>query len=866
MKKLLLNLLCLGVAYNVNAQCATSSAPTNNCTYGDQINAFELNGVASVGNGGCGASGYNTFATPVRTLTAGNTYTWSAAVGSGTYNEGVGIWIDYNNDGFFDATDFLASSASAMNHNGSITIPSNAIGGTVKMRVRCAYNSNVTGGEACTNSIGFGYGETEDYNVVIVPQGAALNFDGVNDQVNSGTAISTALVGLNKLSVEAWVKPTTTAGPYRIIVGNYSNPLNEMQFCIRQQNTGYAFFIGTGSTGAYNIVSAVNTVTTGVWQHVAGTWDGNVAKIYINGVLSNTLSVTYPSFGATSNSVVIGANAVPELWSGDIDEVRIWSRALCQSEIQNNMTAEIATTGTNLLANYHFNQGIAAGTNPTVTTLTDASGNANTGTLTNFTLTGTTSNWVTPGGVTSGSVVTAFVSPIVSISGGSSICLGSSTTLTASGNVSTYTWTAGPTTAANVVAPTANTTYSVVGTNSLGCLSNMAVQTVTVNALPTLSVNVSNVLCNGGATGSATVTATGGASPYTYLASNGATTAAISNLMIGTYNYTVTDANSCVKSQSLAIVEPSAITTTISATNALCNGGATGSATVIATGGTAGYTYLWSNAANTSVVSNANAGVYTSTVTDANGCEAVQSATITQPSALNVTSVANNATICAGSSSTLTANGTGGTGVITYTWVAGATSNVNTVSPTTTSIYTVDATDANNCAGTSTVEVTVNALPIVMATTNNTLLCTGETATLTVSGATTYTWSTTENTMTIAVTPTVQTTYTVMGTDANGCENTTTIMQDVSLCTGVASLSNVDSAIKLYPNPNTGLFVIELTSTTKVEVTNSLGQIVISETFDAGKHNLDIHNEVTGVYFVKVTENNKQQIIKVIKQ
>ncbi len=132
-------------------------------------------------------------------------------------------------------------------------------------------------------------------------------------------------------------------------------------------------------------------------------------------------------------------------------------------------------------------------------------------------------------------------------------------------------------------------------------------------------------------------------------------------------------------------------------------------------------------------------------------------------------------------------------------------------------------------------------------------------------GASTYTWSTTENTTDIVVTPTVQTTYTVDGTDANGCSNTTTITQDVSLCTGITSLVN-DASTNLYPNPNNGLFVIELTTTSKVTVTNALGQVVIVETFDAGKHSVNINNESTGVYFVKVMTNNKQQIIKVIKE
>ena len=872
---------------------------------------------------------------------------------------------------------------------------------------------SATGGRQYQDGIVTSLGNTQYFNTCVGPDlAAALNFDGVNDNVNIGTSLGNTLTGTNKITAEAWVKPTTTSGPFRIIVGNYSTPLNQMQFCLRQQGTSYSFFIGNGSLGSYSSLNAVNTVTTGVWQHVAGTWDGSIARIYVNGVLTSTASITYPSFGVTTNSVIIGTNTVPEPWSGDIDEVRIWNVTRTQCEINTFKNCEIPTTSTGLLANYHFNQGINAGNNASITTLIDASASAYTGTITGMPLTGATSNWVSPGGVTSGSVTPANLTPTVSSTVTNSvICSGNSTTLSGTG-ANTYVWTNGVTNAA-AFTPTVTNTYTVTGTNTLTGCTNTAVSSVTVNALPSVAANITNVLCNGGAgsatviakggaspygflasngstlsvqsglmpgsynytvtdanscvktqtlsiteptaivtssaitnafcnggtgsatvtatggtgsysylasngstlstqssllagsytytitdanactktqaltitqpsaivttsavtnvlcnggTGSASVTATGGTGSYSYLASNGATVSVQSGLMAGSYTYTITDANACTKTQALTITQPSAIVTTSAVTNVLCNGG-TGSASVTATGGTGAYSYLASNGATVSVQSGLMAGTYNYTVTDANACEQTQGLSITEPTAINLSSSASNATICAGASSTLTANATGGTGALTYTWVSGPTSNVNTVTPTTTAVYTVDVTDLNNCAASSTVEVTVNTLPVITAVTNNTLLCTGETATLTASGtATTYTWSTTDNTTTVAVSPTVQTTYTVNGTDANGCVNSTTVTQDVSACTGIVTLSNSNASVNVYPNPNNGLFVLELTTVSKVTVTNALGQVVITETMEAGKHNLDIQNEATGVYFVKVIENNNQHIIKVVKQ
>jgi hypothetical protein len=768
---------------------------------------------------------------------------------------------------------------------------------------------------------------------------AALNFDGTDDRVNLGNGITTSLSGATKVSVEAWVKPTSLSG-LGCIVGNYSTGSANLQILLRRNtNSYYEFWVGNGSSW-YQTTSAA-TPTVNVWQHVAATWNGTVASIYVNGVLSGTTTPAISAMGnAGSNPVWLGGNAINENFTGNIDEVRVWNVARTQCEINTYKNCEIPTTATGLLANYHFNQGFDGLSNASVTTLTDVSASAYTGTLTNMALTGTVSNWVAPGGVTSGSVTPANLAITVgSTVTNSVVCSGNSTTLNGTG-ANTYVWTGGVSNAV-VFTPTVTNTYTVTGTNTLTGCTNTAVSSVTVNALPSVTSSVTNVSCNGGNNGSATVTATGGTSPYTYLASNGATVSAQSGLMPGTYTYSVTDNNGCTKTQGLTITQPSAIVTVSAVTNVLCNGGTNGSATVTATGGTSPYSYLASNGATVSPQSGLMAGTYvytvtdnngctktqgltitqpsaivtasavtnilcnggtngsatvtatggtspysylasngatvsaqsglmpgsyTYTVTDANACEQTQSLSITEPTAINLSTSASNGTICSGASSTLTANATGGTGTITYTWVSGSTTNVNTVTPTTTAVYTVDVTDANNCVSTSTIAITVNALPTLVAVTNNTLLCTGETATLTVSGtATTYTWSTTDNTTTVAVSPTVQTTYTVDGTDGNGCKNTTTVTQDVSLCTGIATLSN-DAKTKLYPNPNNGLFVIELTTLSKVTVTNALGQVVISETFEAGKHSLDINNETTGVYFVKVMENNNQQIIKVIKQ
>ena len=101
MKKLLLVLsISIFGLQAVKAQCsATTAAAFMNCNYyGDQISAFSLGGVPSVGNAGCSPNGYSLFPTPIRTLTIGQTYSWTASTGL-YYSNGFGMWIDWNNDG-----------------------------------------------------------------------------------------------------------------------------------------------------------------------------------------------------------------------------------------------------------------------------------------------------------------------------------------------------------------------------------------------------------------------------------------------------------------------------------------------------------------------------------------------------------------------------------------------------------------------------------------------------------------------------------------------------------------------------------------------------------------------------------------------
>ncbi|NCX45269.1 MAG: adhesin, partial [Betaproteobacteria bacterium] len=140
--------------------------------------------------------------------------------------------------------------------------------------------------------------------------------------------------------------------------------------------------------------------------------------------------------------------------------------------------------------------------------------------------------------------------------------------------------------------------------------------------------------CFGNSTGSINLTVTGGVAPYTYAWTNNATTQNLTNIPAGVYTVVATDANGCTTTQTVTITQPQgALALSTTKVDVLCFGNSTGSINLTVTGGTAPYTYAWSNNTTQEDPQNLAAGTYTVTVTDANGCTAQTSVTITQPQA-----------------------------------------------------------------------------------------------------------------------------------------------------------------------------------------------------------------------------------------
>ena len=376
-----------------------------------------------------------------------------------------------------------------------------------------------------------------------------------------------------------------------------------------------------------------------------------------------------------------------------------------------------------------------------------------------YTVTGTDAN-----GCVNTANTTVAVNAVPSVSASTSaatICSGAGVTLTASGNSTTYNWMPGNLVGATITTyPTSTTTYTLTGTGSNGC-SSTATVTVNVNSNPIVTANTSSpAVCIG-----SNVTLTGGgATSYTWSSgvTDGLPFAPIINF---TYTVTGTNANGCTGSATTyVVVNPLPVVTTAVTIPTVCSGGST---SISATGGIY-YSWMPGNLFGPSVsVSPTSSTVYLVTVSNLNGCISTGMVAVTVNPLPVVTATSSSAAVCAGGSVTLT-----GGGATSYVWNNNVVNSVSFV-PTVTAIYTVTGTGSNGCTNTASTTVIVNSLPLVTATCSSPISCVGSSVTLTGGGASSYTWS--NNVINaLSFIPNSTATYTVTGTNANGCLNTAT--------------------------------------------------------------------------------------------
>lgn len=294
--------------------------------------------------------------------------------------------------------------------------------------------------------------------------------------------------------------------------------------------------------------------------------------------------------------------------------------------------------------------------------------------------------------------------------------------------------------------------YTVIISDANGCTTS---QNVTVTEPPaiTQSTTTTDVTCYGGSNGSASVNVGGGVAPYAIMWNSTPAQfgpAAI-NLPSGAINATITDANACVATSSAAIAQPPALTAIVSgSTPVSCFGGNNGTASVTTTGGTAPYTYNWNTvpAQNVANATSMIAGMFTVTITDANGCATISTVTITEPTPVQI-SVSPGDTICPNTPFQVSAYGSGGTGSYTYNWSPNlGTGYAYTVFASAPTTWTVNAIDANGCTSSSST-ITADVFlfsPANLSLTSTPSICAGANATINTSvngntGPLTWNWN-----------------------------------------------------------------------------------------------------------------------------
>lgn len=387
--------------------------------------------------------------------------------------------------------------------------------------------------------------------------------------------------------------------------------------------------------------------------------------------------------------------------------------------------------------------------------------------------------------------------PTINIVGNNIICNGTSATLTANGATS-YLWSNGPTTASINVNPIATTSYSVVGVDANGC-TNMITTTVTVASPPLITINGPTTVCNG----STVLLTASGASSYLWSTTNTTMSISVSPASPTAYTVTGTDANGCTGTATTSVSVNSSPVVIINSPTSVCAGN------TISLSAAGANSYLWNNSSVSSsiTVSPSTMTSYSVTGTDVNGCTAIASTTINvnQPPAITI---AGPTTICNGNTVSLSANGANN-----YTWNTLATTSTISVNPNSTTTYSVMGTDANGCSATAVTTVTVNSVPSINIS-GPSVICNGNSVSLTANGGNTYLWSNASISNPIVVSPTNTTSYSVTGTSANGCSNTASVTINVSqtpiiniagpgtICAGVNIILSASGANNYLWNTN----------------------------------------------------------------
>lgn len=598
---------------------------------------------------------------------------------------------------------------------------------------------------------------------VIMAQSNGLNFDGTNDHILSNVS---GITGSNARTIEARIKTTANALP------------------VGSGGTGQKVLVDWGGTGtgqrstfnllwgnairfevAGNGISGSIPVNDGLWHHVAVVIDPlatDLVSMYVDGVLDVSGTPTVSVNSTTTNNIRIGSRIDNTgYFEGEIDEVRVWNVARTQTELQTYMNSELCNLSASLVLYLPMNQGIAGGTNTTVTTATDYGATNGTCTLSGFALTGTTSNWVQASTLTPG------------------FLLGATQTTAACG---IYTW------------PANNQSYVTSGTHqatipaSTGCDSIISLA-LTINPNTFTTENTSS--CGN----------------YLWLANNQTYTTT------GQYFTMIPSAAGCDSNITLNLIVGAPTSSNID--TSVCE------------------TFTWA----------ANGQMYTSSSLD--------TAVLINSSGCDST-IALDLTILAPTSSTQIQDACG-----SYTWP------VDGMTYTSSGQYTGTLANAQGCDSLVTLNLTIHQVNLTVSIPNPSTLVSGEanaqyqwidcSTNQPIAGATSQTFN-----------PPTNGSYAVVVTTAN--------CSDTSLCALLDEIGldeNQKSVYALFPNPSSGKVSIlsDNRISGKLTILDARGKVIQSYTVEGvNTFSLDVQDFEDGVYFVQITDQNDNELLRFVKK
>jgi len=447
------------------------------------------------------------------------------------------------------------------------------------------------------------------------------------------------------------------------------------------------------------------------------------------------------------------------------------------------------------------------------------------------------------------------------VSGNNAVCFGNSLQLQLNGSgLSTYTWNTGAQTASVLVTPGFNNNYTVVSTNSLGCPFTNII-TPTVLTTPTLGLSSAMSSVCSGASNTLIINSSSGT---TYTWNNGAQTYSIiiTPTANTTYSAIVQNSTGCTNTSTISvIVQPLPLIQIIATATSVCPSLSVG----LSASPVSSVSYLWSNTSTSQgiVVSPTTTSIYNLTVTSNYGCKSSSSITVNVNPLPSIQIVAQPSIVCSGEQSTLTLLGQNFNSQV---WSNASTSNALIVQPISNTVYSVIALSVMGCSASAQYSLVVNPIPQVSLSISPTLICVGETATITPTfdpSVISYTWSNGSTNSVCVVSPLANTNYSLTAINALGCivEKVSNIIVDE--CTSLKIISENQHQLSVFPNPTHGGFTIRSNAKVEGKIVNDLGQLIMLFVLEPSNNfKVFIENLSLGYYTVSTNKQNVRVLIK----